>query len=64
MKAALPVIGVLAILMGLIWVLQGINILPGSFMTGDIRWAIIGVVLIIGGGFLVARTVRSRAKTS
>lgn len=24
--------------------LQGINVLPGSFVTGQIRWAIIGVI--------------------
>ena len=26
-------------LMGVIWFLQGVNILPGSFMTGQIQWA-------------------------
>ncbi len=29
---------------GAIWFFQGINILPGSFMTGDIRWAIAGII--------------------
>jgi hypothetical protein len=29
---------------GLIWFLQGINIIPGSFMTGDIRWSLAGIV--------------------
>lgn len=47
-------IGVLLLLAGLIWFLQGINQLPGSFMTGDLRWAIIGAVsALIGLGFLV-----------
>ncbi|TFH43310.1 MAG: hypothetical protein E4H01_12230 [Lysobacterales bacterium] len=32
---------------------QGINILPGSFMTGQIRWAYAGIVTaLIGGGLL------------
>jgi len=34
---------------GLIWFFQGINILPGSFMTGDIRWAVAGIFALIIG---------------
>ena len=42
---------------GCVFALQGINILPGSSMTGDIRWAYRGAVLITIGitMFLVAR---------
>jgi hypothetical protein len=29
---------------GAIWFFQGINVLPGSFMTGQTRWAVIGAV--------------------
>lgn len=42
MKKILNIAGVLMMLVGTIWFLQGINILPGSFMTGQIRWAIYG----------------------
>jgi len=49
MKIALNVIGILFILPGIIFFLQGINILPGSFMTGQIQWAITGAALIIAG---------------
>jgi len=38
---------------GIVWILQGINILPGSFMTGDIKWAVFGVLLAGAGGWLV-----------
>ena len=31
-------------IVGLVWFFQGINLLPGSFMTGDIRWALAGIV--------------------
>jgi hypothetical protein len=41
------------LLTGCVWILQGINILPGSFMTGDIKWAVFGVILAALGGFLV-----------
>jgi hypothetical protein len=39
---------------GSVWTLQGINLLPGSFMTGQIKWAIYGIIaILIGGGWLV-----------
>ncbi|MBK9926758.1 MAG: hypothetical protein IPP66_15905 [Anaerolineales bacterium] len=49
MKNGLYIIGTLLILGGGIWVLQGINILPGSFMTGQIQWAINGAIAIVIG---------------
>ena len=33
-------------LMGWVWILQGVGVLPGSFMSGDIVWAIIGGMLV------------------
>jgi hypothetical protein len=41
------VVAALAALVGLVWVLQGIGMLPGSFMTGDMLWAWLGLALII-----------------
>jgi len=42
MRIALNIVGILMLLMGTTWFLQGINVLPGSFMTGQIRWAVYG----------------------
>lgn len=54
MKIVLSIIGVLLVLMGGVWFLQGINILPGSFMTGQTQWAIYGALaILIGIGLLV-----------
>jgi hypothetical protein len=54
MRIALNVAGVLCLLAGVTWFLQGINILPGSFMTGQRQWAINGGVLaIVGIGLLI-----------
>ena len=54
MRIFLNILGALLILGGGVWILQGINILPGSFMTGQIRWAIYGAItLVIGVGVLV-----------
>jgi hypothetical protein len=50
-RIILMIFGVLIFLAGGIWFLQGINILPGSFMTGDPQWAINGfIAMIIGIG--------------
>lgn len=41
--------GVLLILVGLVWTLQGFNVLPGSVMSGSPTWATIGpIVLVVG----------------
>jgi LPXTG-motif cell wall-anchored protein len=53
-KIVLNIIAILLILSGGVWFLQGINILPGSFMTGQIQWAIYGGIAILAGvGLLI-----------
>jgi hypothetical protein len=49
MRVVMIVAGVLCLLLGCVWILQGINILPGSFMTGQTKWAIYGALLVIIG---------------
>jgi hypothetical protein len=41
------VVAAVAGLVGLVWILQGVGALPGSFMTGDMLWAWIGLALIV-----------------
>jgi len=54
MRLTYLIIGILLLLVGLVWFLQGINLLPGSFMTGQIQWAYSGgLALLIGIGLLV-----------
>jgi hypothetical protein len=53
MKILLNIIGVAMLLVGIIWFLQGINILPGSFMTGQSQWAVAGAGLLLVGGVLL-----------
>ena len=61
MKIGLNFVGAVLVLMGVTWFLQGINILPGSFMTGQIQWAYYGCVAAIAGvGILVAANRRRR----
>jgi hypothetical protein len=60
MRIALNVVGVLSLLMGCVWFLQGINILPGSFMTGQTKWAVYGGLLLIAGVGLLMVANRRR----
>ena len=48
------VVGALFVLTGFVWILQGIGVLPGSFMTGEAQWAFAGVgALLIGTGTIL-----------
>jgi hypothetical protein len=61
MRILLNVVGVVCLLTGGVWFLQGINILPGSFMTGQTKWAIYGGLFLVAGvGFLVFANRRRR----
>lgn len=53
MRIVLKIIGVLLVIAGCVWFLQGINIIPGSFMTGQTKWAIYGAVCFVIGVFLI-----------
>jgi hypothetical protein len=54
MKTLFYIIGILLILVGGIFFLQGVNVLPGSSMTGDPQWAINGgIMIVVGIGLLV-----------
>ncbi|HVD45299.1 MAG TPA: hypothetical protein VNB92_08125 [Rubrobacter sp.] len=53
MRYVLLIVGGLMILMGGVWLLQGIGILPGSFMTGQTFCAVMGAVFLAAGALLV-----------
>ena len=58
----LLVIGVLAVVAGLVWTLQGLGYVGGSFMSGATVWAIIGPLVALAGLALIAVAVRSRRR--
>jgi hypothetical protein len=66
MRIALIVLALLCLLTGVVWILQGINILPGSFMTGQIVWAYAGGATALVGGVLlwIALRIGRRARTN
>ena len=53
MRMLLTIVGALLVLMGGVWILQGINVLPGSFMTGQTKWAVYGALSAVAGIVLI-----------
>ena len=49
MRVIVNVFAVLLVIAGCVFFLQGINVLPGSFMTGQTRWAVIGGLCVLLG---------------
>ena len=47
------IIGLLAILAGAVWTLQGVGVLPGSFMSSNPTWVVIGLATALVGLALV-----------
>jgi uncharacterized membrane protein HdeD (DUF308 family) len=63
MKTVSNIVAVLCVLIGVVWLLQGINVLPGSFMTGQTRWAIYGTLaVVLGIVLLLVANRRARSK--
>lgn len=58
------VIGVLAVLAGVVWTLQGLNVLGGSVMSGHLIFAVIGPIVGVIGLILVAVGARRRAPSA
>lgn len=65
MKGWLPmVLGLLALVLGAVWTLQGLNVLSDSKMSGVTAFAIIGPILALVGLVLivVGMRIRNRSK--
>jgi hypothetical protein len=57
------VLGILLILAGGVWAAQGLNMpwAPGSFMTADPAWVVIGAATMLVGLVVTGRAIRGRA---
>lgn len=60
MRWVLVLVGALLILSGVVWTLQGLDVLGGSSMSGSTIWAVIGPVAAVIGAVLFLRGVRKR----
>jgi hypothetical protein len=57
MRFVAPAIGVLLILVGLVWTIQGYGTLKGSFMTGSRMWFWIGIACVIAGVLILVASL-------
>lgn len=56
--------GVVCVLIGLVWIGQGTNLMPGSVMSGQPMWVIIGLVVLVVGAWLLWGVARERRTIS
>jgi len=56
------VLAALLALVGSVFALQGIGVLPGSVMTGDPKWAVIGTLMVMGAVLLAWTAYRRSAR--
>ena len=61
-QVLLVVIGVAAAVAGIIWTLQGLGYIGGSFMSGVTVWAVIGPVVALAGLVLLVIAGRARRR--
>jgi len=61
-RIVLVVVGALVALAGIVWTLQGLGYIGGSFMSGVTVWAVIGPVVALAGLVLIAIASRSRRR--
>ena len=64
MRIALNVVGAVLVFFGSVWVLQGVNVLPGSFMSGQMRWAVRGGLAVIAGIAVLVWANRKRQRSA
>jgi hypothetical protein len=55
------IIGVILVVVGGVWIGQGVGVIHGSFMTGQAVWAVIGAVAVFFGAALLVGARRARA---
>ena len=64
MRWLLIIGGAVLILVGFVWFFQGINVLLGSFMSGDSLYAVLGGVLVVVGSLMLYFSNRSRGSNN
>ena len=62
MKVGIGVVGLLILAMGAVFAGQGLGYIPGSFMTNDMRWFWIGLVMVVLGAALGVWSFFSRSR--
>ncbi|GAA4157386.1 hypothetical protein [Leifsonia shinshuensis] len=62
MKRSWPFLvpGIVLAAIGLVWTLQGTDVLGGSVMSGSSFWGIVGVILLVVGVVLIVIGIARR----
>ncbi len=60
MKWFLDIVGGIVAVMGIVWILQGTNILKVGFMAGQMQYALLGIVAVLVGIALIVYANRSQ----
>jgi type VI protein secretion system component VasK len=55
-------LGLLAVVLGVLWTAQGLDMIGGSVMSGVSMWAVIGPIVAVAGLILIVMGVRIRAR--
>ena len=64
MRALWIVLGIVGVLLGGLWTLQGLDVVKGSAMSGNSMWAIIGPIVLVVGLLLLLVGARRRDRSS
>jgi uncharacterized membrane protein HdeD (DUF308 family) len=54
--------GLALCVLGVVWILQGVNVLHGSYMTGQALYTVLGAVAAVLGTVLLATALRTRRR--
>ena len=54
--------GVILVCVGLVWTLQGLNVLGGSAMSGSSLWATVGPIVLLVGVVLIGISIARRRR--
>ncbi|MEF2979300.1 hypothetical protein [Subtercola sp. YIM 133946] len=57
-RTVLVILGVIALIVGVVFAGQGANLIPGSSMTGDRTWLYIGIIVAVVGVILIVLGLR------
>jgi hypothetical protein len=58
MRFSMRVLGAALSVLGIVWILQGVGLLEGSFMTGQAFWLWMGALALAAGMGLLLRGLR------
>jgi hypothetical protein len=53
-------VALVLLVVGVVWIGQGIGLIGGSFMTGQAVWGVIGAIVVLAALTMLRRAARDR----